>query len=570
MDNFTKQQNVYTTPDSSLSSNRATTQATTTTLINIPFHHILVAFLAFFITNLTSTLWKKHQFSLFAKSSNCQPVPQASNPIPMPWSLNRKYEVYRASVRGDLFEGHFSRKYARHGNTHAIVSPITRTQKGINTIEPENIQCVLATRFADYKRPEFRSLAAQPMLLPGLFTTDGPIWAHWRGMVRPQFTRKRFDANVADSERHMQLIFLALGRPGNDGWTGEVNLLDHMYRLTMDTATQFLFGQSAETQTAELVRTGHLPSSSYKPSHLDGFDATFIKAGSYVGHRIKLSNMYWLYDGLEFRQACRDLYRMVDGYVTSVRAMGKAARGGAEIAEKPETVIEEMEAQGATQKDMVEQTMHLLVAGMDTSAAALGWVFAMLAARPAVYQKLREEVVQAFGTEDHRVAEFNLETLKACSYLQHCLLEALRLFPAGPINVREAIRDTVLPVGGGPDGKSPVAVRKGARVQLGTYLTHRRKDIWGSDADEFRPERWEGRRRGWEFTPFSGGPQICVGQGYSMTQVSFVIARIAMRYDKMEPAEGSNNEKRSWMTVLTPGDGVRVRLHLASSHSEEP
>jgi hypothetical protein len=27
----------------------------------------------------------------------------------MPWSLNRKYEVYKASVRGDLFEGHFTR-----------------------------------------------------------------------------------------------------------------------------------------------------------------------------------------------------------------------------------------------------------------------------------------------------------------------------------------------------------------------------------------------------------------------------------------------------------------------------
>ncbi|KAK0719231.1 cytochrome P450 [Lasiosphaeris hirsuta] len=526
------------------------------------FGNLAVALLVLFVTNVAGTLWSKHKFNLFARASKCQPVPSASNPIPMPWSLNRKYEVYRASVRGDLFEGHFSRKYARFGNTHAIVSPLTRTQKGINTIEPANIQCVLATRFDDYKRPEFRSLAAQPMLLPGLFTTDGPVWAHWRGMVRPQFTRRRFDANVADSERHMQLIFAALGAPAADGWTADVNLLDHMYRLTMDTATQFLFGASAETQTAELVRTGHLPASAYKESHLWGFDTTFNKAGSYVGHRIKLSNMYWLYDGREFRQACRDLYRMVDGYVSHVRAEGRAARGGAAVAETPDTVIEEMEARGASQKDMVEQTMHLLVAGMDTSAAALGWVFAMLAAKPDIYAKLRGNVVAVFGTEQRPMAEFNLETLKGCDYLQFCLLEALRLFPAGPINVREAIRDTVLPVGGGPDGKSPVAVKKGARVQLGTYLTHRRKDIWGPDADEFRPERWEGRRRGWEYTPFSGGPQICVGQGYSMTQVSFVIARTVMRYDQIVPAKGSNNEKRSWMTVLTPGDGVRVRLHL--------
>lgn len=417
-------------------------------------------------THLLHRWGKKVRFAAFAQAAKCLPVPEASNPFPMPWSLNRKYEVYRASIRGDLFEGHFSRKYRKYGNTHAIVSPLTRSQKGINTIEPANIQCVLATRFDDYKRPEFRSLAAQPMLLPGLFTTDGPIWAHWRGMVRPQFTRKRFDANLADSERHMQLIFTALGAANADGWTDDVDLLDHMYRLTMDTATQFLFGLSAETQTAALVRDSKLPASSYQESLLDGFDTTFIKAGSYVGHRIKLSNMYWMYDGLEFRRACRDLYRMVDAYVTEVRCQPRST-----ASEGPSNVIEEMEAQGATQRDMVEQVMHLLVAGMDTSAAALGWCFAMLAANPAAYARLRTEVLETFGTEDDRRAEFGLETLKMCPHLQHCILETLRLFPAGPINVREAVRDTVLPVGGGPDGKSPVAVRKGARVQLGTYLT---------------------------------------------------------------------------------------------------
>lgn len=251
----------------------------------------------------------------------------------------------------------------------------------------------------------------------------------------------------------------------------------------MDTATQFLFGRSAETQTAALVRAGKLPVSAHRPSVLDGFDERFITAGGYVGHRIKLSNMYWVYDGLAFRRACKDLYRMVDAYVTEVRTQGRKAstdeEGDADTEEEkkekqqpPSNVLEEMEAQGASQRDMVEQVMHLLVAGMDTSAAALGWVLAMLAARPAAFSRLRAEVVAVFGREEEpRAADhFTLERLKSCSYLQWCLSETLRLFPAGPINVREAVRDTVLPVGGGPDGKGPVAVAKGARVQLGTYL----------------------------------------------------------------------------------------------------
>jgi len=236
----------------------------------------------------------------------------------------------------------------------------------------------------------------------------------------------------------------------------------------------FLFGHSAETQTAKLIRLGLLPpSASTVSSDLDNFAETFMIASYYVGHRIKLSNMYWLLDSIEFRRSCRELRRMVDAYVTSVRTRCKEARGGADVAGgewKPTNVIEEMEARGTAQRDMVDQATHLLVAGMDTSSASLGWIFAMLAAHPEKYGKLRAEVVAKFGTEEHRLEEFNLETLKSCMYLQYCFQEVLRLFPAGPINVRVAVRDTVLPVGGGPDGKDPVAVKKGARVQMGTYL----------------------------------------------------------------------------------------------------
>lgn len=62
--------------------------------------------------------------------------------------------------------------------------------------------------------------------------------------------------------------------------------------------------------------------------------------------------------------------------------------------------------------------------------------------------------------------------------------------------MRTAERDTVLPKGGGPDGQSPLFVPKGTDCRFTTYSLHRRKDYWGDDADEFRPERWETHRPG--------------------------------------------------------------------------
>lgn len=87
-----------------------------------------------------------------------------------------------------------------------------------------------------------------------------------------------------------------------------------------------------------------------------------------------------------------------------------------------------------------------------------------------------------------------------------------RLYPVVPGNSREAFEDTVLPLGGGPDGKSPIFVPKGQLLAWSVYTMHRRTDYYGPDAEEFRPERWETLRPGWEYLPFNGGPRICIGR----------------------------------------------------------
>lgn len=91
--------------------------------------------------------------------------------------------------------------------------------------------------------------------------------------------------------------------------------------------------------------------------------------------------------------------------------------------------------------------------------------------------------------------------------------------PSVPVNTRTASRTTILPTGGGPDLKSPVLIPKGSQIAFSVYAMHRRPDLYGMDAELFRPERWgedmplfhNPVNVRWEYLPFNRGPRICLG-----------------------------------------------------------
>jgi hypothetical protein len=97
-----------------------------------------------------------------------------------------------------------------------------------------------------------------------------------------------------------------------------------------------------------------------------------------------------------------------------------------------------------------------------------------------------------------------------------------------PYNLRAALRDTTLP---GRPGQPDIAVLEGDVVVYSTLAMQRRRDLYperGADGKEFAdpgvfcPERWDGwTPRAWTYVPFNGGPRICVGQNFAMTEMAF-------------------------------------------------
>ena len=211
-----------------------------------------------------------------------------------------------------------------------------------------------------------------------------------------------------------------------------------------------------------------------------------------------------------------------------------------------------------------DQLLNILLAGRDTTAGLLSFTFFELARNQDVYDKLKEEIYEKFGEgEDSRVDEITFESLKKCEFLKCVLNEILRLYPSVPQNFRFAIKNTTLPRGGGPDGKSPILIPKGQNLLYSVYATHRNPKYYGKDADEFRPSRWlepEIRKVGWGFLPFNGGPRICLGQQFALTEASYIIVRLIQMFPNLSSFCEKYPPRKSSHLTMCHQDGVFIGM----------
>jgi cytochrome P450 len=193
-----------------------------------------------------------------------------------------------------------------------------------------------------------------------------------------------------------------------------------------------------------------------------------------------------------------------------------------------------------------DQIFAVLIAGRDTTAATLSWALYELANYPKIWQKLRKQVLEQIGTT--RAPTY--EDLKNLTYLTHTINETLRLYPAVPYNIRgcrtyfhpssihvqhanrsSLVEDSVLPMAPGQPG---IATSANDIVIYSTMAMQRRPDLYPPASDTFAdpaifsPDRWEHwTPKPWQYVPFNGGPRICIGQNFAVTEMAFTSKHLA-------------------------------------------
>lgn len=190
---------------------------------------------------------------------------------------------------------------------------------------------------------------------------------------------------------------------------------------------------------------------------------------------------------------------------------------------------DEETGEGMSDVHLRDDVMTMMIAGHETTANALSWLWVLLDRFPEEQERLRDELMAAAGGRAPRV-----EDLAGLPRLKATLLETMRLYPPVWMFGRRALR---------PDDLRGTPVRKGDLVIFCPYAIHRLPEFW-PDPEAFQPERFEGGHKSYNpyaYLPFSAGPRTCLGNNFALIESQIIagtlLSRVRVRLAEQTPIE---------------------------------
>lgn len=421
----------------------------------------------------------------------------------------------------------------RFGDSNAF-SLTLPGKKLIISRSPKVMKAMFLTQFGDFslgvRRPAF-----EPLLGNGIFVSEGLQWKHSRNLLRPQFVKEQV-GHVEQLEPHVKLLFSHIR--ANGGVPLDVEPL--IYAFTLDAATDFLFGESVNVLGGQGKDIA--------------FDESFQFVGEYLATRLSLFDFYWIANSWRFKKNIDVIHKYAQQFVDKALALRPE-----EIEKKSQdgyVFLYELVKNTRNPVEIRDELLNIMIAGRATTALLLLSAILELGKNPRVWEKLREEVQLHFGNG----SRITFESLKKCTYLKWVVNETLRLWPPVPLNLREVAKDTTIPEGGGPDGLAPVLCPKGSVIVIVLFCIHRLTQFFGPNAEQFDPERWQNLAKiGWAFMPFGSGPRICLGQQFALTEVMYVLVRMAQEFERLDYC-GEYPPKMMATAVLKHKEEVKVQI----------
>jgi cytochrome P450 len=380
-----------------------------------------------------------------------------------------------------------SRYFAEFGDIYRVFAP-SRGVYNYVINHPDDIKRVLLTNHRNYTKGEGMD-RVKILLGNGIMTSEGDFWRNQRRMMQPAFHRRVIDQ------------FSALIREVNDKFAARwaekaaraeaVNLSDDTSELTLEIVLRSIFGSDLARLERQL-----------------GANPFEVVA--------KEQNR-----DLKFAFRFRSLTKLVAELIERRRRQPEEHFDFLSMlmATRDRSTNEAM-----SDKELIDEVLTLIVAGHETTAAALTWTWYLIGQHPDTAEQLQSEADRAGSDQT-----LSLDAAESLQFTHRVLQEALRLYPPGWLITRRTLEADEL-------GGYPIAPR--TDVFISPYTLHRHPAYW-SDPQEFRPERFAGadaeERHRFAYIPFAVGPRHCIGENIAMFEMLVHVHAMSRRF-RLTPA----------------------------------
>ncbi|KAF7195153.1 Cytochrome P450 monooxygenase, partial [Pseudocercospora fuligena] len=231
-----------------------------------------------------------------------------------------------------------------------------------------------------------------------------------------------------------------------------------------------------------------------------------------------------------------------------------------------------------TDEQLADQLLTFLAAGQDTTSSAFTWVSYLLAKHPNIQTALRQELHNNLSLPDRvEGSVVNTElysTIEKLPLLHGVCNETLRLYPTVPITIRTVMQETTI-----QDQRVPA----GTDLLIIPWAINRSSAFWGSQVDDFLPERWfdkdsttgetrlnnnGGAENNFVNMTYLHGPRSCIGQGFAKAELKCMVAAFVGMFE-IELADPSEEVVHAGVVTARPEKGLRLRLRRAVKCTED-
>ncbi|KAI6035665.1 cytochrome P450 [Pisolithus orientalis] len=480
------------------------------------------------------------------------------------------------SITQDFRDAHIGSPFDRYCEEYGpVVNVRIMFEDQILTTEPEHIKAVLSTQFNSFEKGPVLWDQLSALLGTGVFNSDGETWKFHRSMTRPFFSKDRI-SHFDIIEKHAEDALNQAKARLQEGYP--VNFQDMVCRFTLDSATEFLLGKCVRSLSAGLVYPKNSlrgQDEDYKNHPSNVFARAFLNAQTNAAFRSRLGSFWRLAEfwGDCIKKEMEVCHKFIDPILKEAlatrRSMNERKQSTGQARTKEKGVLEDTllgHLINCTDDPTVirDEIVNILIAARDTTASTLTFLVYMLSQHPVVLKRLRAEVVSTVGS----CRKPTNDDVRDMKYMRAVINETLRLYPPVPFNVRTSVGAVTLP---GANGGPPIYVPPKTRTPYSVLFMHRRKDLWGPDAEVFDPDRFLDERlkyltsNPFIFLPFNAGPRICLGQQFAYNEMSFFLVCLLQRFSSITLAEDVQTRPSAGWTEGTgrhSQEKVVIKHHL--------